>query len=185
MHAAVGTLGPMYPLHTQGGWDFTGLSAHFEYMLNIPNTLRRVSRFLSDYPPAPGCGFCVVMEDLDELTEGHSNYDPEFAINVENLISNIFGNFDLDRFVVSALLATWLKDLPEIIANEGEDHLPLQYAVCKCDEANIERHHMLTISTQLRVWRSRKNEKSPRKNEKGTREREQTPTCWRARERER
>ena len=94
MHAAVGTLGPMYPLHTQGGWDFTGLSAHFEYMLNIPNTLRRVSRFLSDYPPAPGCGFCVVMEDLDELTEGHSNYDPEFAINVENLISNIFGNLD-------------------------------------------------------------------------------------------
>ena len=138
------------PTHTPtGGWDLSGVSTCFDYLLNMPKTLRRVGRFLAGFPFDRVTGFAVVMEDLDAMDPDHRDYSEDFVTNVGTLKELIYGNYELEPMVVSTLLATFIKDTPQIKEKEGDIHLPLRMTMACCLQCNIEAEHYNNISREL------------------------------------
>ena len=76
-------------VHCAGGWDLSGLSSCYDYLLNMPTTLRKVGKHLSGWPFEQVAGFCVVMEDLTAMDPEHAAYSENFEATI-NKIKSVF-----------------------------------------------------------------------------------------------
>ena len=115
----------------------------------MPTTLRKVGKHLSGWPFDQVTGFCVVMEDLDAANPDHPDYDGLFVETIAKIKRDIFGLLRLDSMVTSALLATFIKDSPELCRREGENHLPLRTTLAVFEENGIKRNEYDAIAREL------------------------------------
>jgi hypothetical protein len=121
----------------------------------MPKTLRKVGKLLAGWPFDYVTGYCVIMEDLDGMNPDHPTYNQDLVDNVTQIKNHIYGNYHLDALVVSALLATFMKDTPEILEKEGVRHLPYRLTLACCEQHGIDPQDYNRISIELgQKWRN-------------------------------
>lgn len=133
----------------RGGWDLSGISAAFEYVIQCLTTDRKTGRVLADWPKdvgnmqnflntclhvwfnnimsliCPVGGKCVLMSDLPQLNPDQPDFQEDVATTIDNVLEVLFGyhSSGLELNLRSALFASYLRQLRPFVKRCGEENL--------------------------------------------------------------
>jgi len=137
-----------------GAWDLTGVSAGFEYLLQISTTDRKAGRVLSGWP-ADGGGLSPRLSAMDKYDKANVCFDGKFHGILNNLIDELFGVHAaagaLDRAVVELLFATVLLHWRAFIRTYGADTLLASYIHQAAKSYGISPQQLCGIADVVRA----------------------------------
>lgn len=136
---------------TRSGHDFSGYSAVFEYVLQLPITDRKCGRLLGGWGPDVG-GKSPLLTDLPCLDPCASDYDESYAMTVGTVLDNLFGNrHGLREDVKSALLCAFLRSMKEYATDHGEHDWIMTRVMTVAQHEGISRENLFAMGAALQT----------------------------------
>jgi len=131
-----------------GGFDLTGYSAVFEYVLQLGKTDREAARSLSGWPKHAGGLPPRLWGAVKGLDKKERSYDATFSTLMENLITILFGTHlqnGLKRDVAEVMLASFLRFGRTFIEDHGVDCAFMRAILAEFKAVGIDQEGFLNL----------------------------------------